>query len=252
VVTHGEVLHQHESGSYRITETRHPAEFALPRHTHDRSALTLVLDGGFCETIESSEWACANLTLVYKPAGLEHANRYGPRGATSFIVEFDNPAEGGPLGPGDFTQVLVPMALAARDACAHPSSTRLAADELIQELIARASRAHASRAKPPWLARVVDRLRASMTKPPALESLGQEAGVHPVHVSRAFRRHHGITMSRYVSRCRIAEAVRRLSQGSGISTVALELGYFDQSHLTTAFRRETGLTPAAWQRISRR
>jgi AraC family transcriptional regulator len=249
LVTHGVVLFQRESGRYRITETQHPAGFALPRHAHDRSALTLVLEGSFSETIRASEWTCEHLSLVFKPAGLEHANRYGPRGATSFIVEFDGATHAPPLGPGDFTQLLVPMALAARDALMHPASTHLAAEALIHEITS-PSRDREGSAKPPWLNRIVARLRESITDPPGLEELGIEAGVHPVHVSRAFRRSYGITMTRFLARCRIAEGIRQLARGAPIPTTAIGLGYYDQSHFTTAFRRETGMTPAAWQRLS--
>ncbi len=50
---------------------------------------------------------------------------------------------------------------------------------------------------------------------------------------------------------RAHRAAALLEQGSPISSVALELGYFDQSHLTNALKRFIGQTPAQISRVNR-
>ena len=71
---------------------------------------------------------------------------------------------------------------------------------------------------PGWLRRVEERLRATYGEPPALGDLAREAGVHPVHLSRTYRRFRGEGIGDFVRRCRVAEAARHImkpgAQGS--------------------------------------
>jgi AraC family transcriptional regulator len=76
-------------------------------------------------------------------------------------------------------------------------------------------------------------------------------GVHPVHLARVFRRHLGCSVAGYVRRLRLERAATLLSlERSPISAVAHSCGFADQSHLTRALRRETGLTPATFRRLA--
>lgn len=54
-----------------------------------------------------------------------------------------------------------------------------------------------------------------------------------------------------VQQIRIERAAKMLDEGLSIATVALELGYYDQSHFTRMFKKVTGLTPGAYQRTHR-
>ena len=66
---------------------------------------------------------------------------------------------------------------------------------------------------------------------------------------REFRRVFSISPGNYVMSIRI-NAVRRLLESSDklISDIAAECGFFDQSHLTRAFRKERGMTPGEYRR----
>jgi AraC family transcriptional regulator len=73
-------------------------------------------------------------------------------------------------------------------------------------------------------------------------------GVHPIHLTRAFRLHFRMTPGDYLRRCRLEKAAALLA---GTSTplveVALASGFCDQSHLTRAFRRSYRTTPGAYR-----
>jgi AraC-like DNA-binding protein len=74
--------------------------------------------------------------------------------------------------------------------------------------------------------------------------LAKECGVSEVHLARAFRHFHGITVGEYIRNLRIAEAKRDLaSSAESITDIAQRLGFFDQSHFTRAFKAATGLAP---------
>ena len=77
----------------------------------------------------------------------------------------------------------------------------------------------------------------------------REAGVHPAHLSRAFRDRYRETIHGRVRRLRLEWAARRLVESDDpIAGIALAAGFADQSHLTRALKAHTGLTPAAYRR----
>jgi len=82
-----------------------------------------------------------------------------------------------------------------------------------------------------------------------MEHLAHEAGVHPVHVARVFRRHHGCTAASHVRRLRVAWAQEQLLRpGASLAAVALAAGFSDQSQFSRAFRQVVGVSPARWRR----
>ena len=82
--------------------------------------------------------------------------------------------------------------------------------------------------------------------------LAPSLGVTRQHLARRFAQLVGVspkTFARVVRLGRVVERVRLVPPGAPVnwSALALELGYYDQSHLVDEFREMTGLTPTAWR-----
>jgi len=82
-----------------------------------------------------------------------------------------------------------------------------------------------------------------------LVDLASIVGYSPDHFSRLFKRALGQSPHQYVLSRRIerAKAMLKASDHS-IAEIAVACGFANQGHLTTAFRRKTGLTPLAYRR----
>jgi AraC family transcriptional regulator len=107
------------------------------------------------------------------------------------------------------------------------------------------------RRPPAWLKRVVDLLQARFLDGLRLPEVAREAGVHPVHLTRVFRAHHGVSLGAYVRGLRLDWAATRLAGSrSTLGDIALEAGFADQSHFTRMFKRHTGSTPGQFRRRS--
>src|SRR4029453_2350611 len=63
-----------------------PGTRQLP-HAHERDSVTLVLCGDLVEGSERGEERAAALSVVAKPAGVEHENFFGPAGARTLQIE---------------------------------------------------------------------------------------------------------------------------------------------------------------------
>jgi AraC-like DNA-binding protein len=75
-------------------------------------------------------------------------------------------------------------------------------------------------------------------------------GVSPYRLSRVFHRHVGVPLTRYRNRLRVGVALHRLEHGEpSLATLAAELGFADQAHLTRTVRAEVGETPHRLRRL---
>jgi len=81
--------------------------------------------------------------------------------------------------------------------------------------------------------------------------LAPALGVTRQHLARRFAELVGVspkTFARVVRLGRVVERARAIPPGEPVnwSALAIELGYYDQSHLVDEFREMTGITPGAW------
>ncbi|NUP21532.1 MAG: helix-turn-helix transcriptional regulator [Streptomyces sp.] len=83
-----------------------------------------------------------------------------------------------------------------------------------------------------------------------LLSLAELLAVSPFQLSRAFTRELGISLTHYRNRVRVSRALERLESGEpSLATLAADLGFADQAHLTRTIRRHVGHTPTAVRRL---
>ena len=81
-----------------------------------------------------------------------------------------------------------------------------------------------------------------------MDDLAREAGVHPVHLSRVFRRITGKGIGEYVHRLRIREACERMIKPeASLADISCDLGFADQSHFTRTFHTITGTSPGVFR-----
>lgn len=81
-----------------------------------------------------------------------------------------------------------------------------------------------------------------------LDQLAAVTGVDRFRLTRAFKAAYGMAPHAYLVQLRLATARRMLSQGEQPTTVAMTLGFADQSHLGRWFVRAYGLTPALYRK----
>lgn len=85
----------------------------------------------------------------------------------------------------------------------------------------------------------------------SLERLAARVDRHPRHLIDSFRRAYGVPPHTYQLQRRVREAKRLLVAGAAPVEVALELGFYDQAHFSTTFRRFTGVTPGRFRSATR-
>jgi AraC family transcriptional regulator len=263
----GRVSARLECAGLAMTEVHHMGAVRLPQHAHEASYFCLLLAGSYRETFGRTTLSYRPYTLGIHPAELVHHDEIGETGGRFFTVEISACRlaairEGAPpvfLGPGEVRDATtVGMMIRLHRLYCRMLVTGIAPDALEVdsaglELLAASERTQntAERRHPRWLSVVRDMLHDGGAEPVSATVLASQAGVHPAHLARVFRRTHGCTMAQYQSRVRIQRAcVRLASRGASLAHVAAEVGFADQSHFTRTFTAIVGIPPGAYRRLA--
>lgn len=90
-------------------------------------------------------------------------------------------------------------------------------------------------------------LRMNVKKPDIRAAIAA-TGLSTSHFYKLFGREIGMPVGRYIMKMRIARAVTLLRASSlPVSYIASDLGFYDESHLHRAVKRETGMTAASFR-----
>jgi AraC-like DNA-binding protein len=83
----------------------------------------------------------------------------------------------------------------------------------------------------------------------SLAGVAEVVGCSPFYLARQFRLATGETLSRYLLRLRLAEALRQMAEGeSDLARMAINVGFSSHSHFSARFRSMFGCTPARARR----
>ncbi|MGH7477886.1 MAG: AraC family transcriptional regulator [Longimicrobiales bacterium] len=255
---HGRFAPGVAAGPFRLREIRYPAGLRQPRHAHDACGITLVVAGVIRERAGSTEEIASALSIVVKPAGVEHSDDMGPRGARTLQIAFEpdwaRRFEEGGVDIGQWRWLHGRCAAAGFLAVLRSLSgtSALELEDLVLEAVSAIPCREANdRVPPPWLGRVVESLQDEPVGRSTVRELADEVGAHPVTVSRAFKAHYGCTISEYRRRVRLRRAAASIDEASrSLSRVAHAAGYADHAHLCREFRESTGLTPSEFRRLT--
>jgi AraC family transcriptional regulator len=242
-----------------LNEICYQPALRMSKHSHDSSRFILVVEGSVNHCV-GSERRCGPGSTVSVPRYEMHEDIVGDSGARCFMVELgypwlarhaagDLPADR--FGFAGLTGPISGLMIRLRRECRiADSASKLIIDGLVLELIGHVRRAGSpcSKIPPAWVVSVRDLLHDRFRDPLTIGDLATEAGVHPVHLCREFRRHTGLTVGSYVRRLRIDHACLELSRtGRTITEIALDAGFSSHAHFASTFRGMVGMSPNSFR-----
>ncbi len=99
------------------------------------------------------------------------------------------------------------------------------------------------------LTRACEFVLANYAQPIAIKELAARAHLSVSQLQREFQRLFGMSPGDYILRVRLLMTRRQLEETTTpVGTIALDGGFYDQSHFTRAFRAATGLRPLEYRR----
>jgi AraC family transcriptional regulator len=241
-------LQRAEFATFRVREVGYPAGGRMGRHAHDFSNVTAIISGEMDERTELAQHRGRACSVLVKPAGTLHENQWlGRRGTRTVSVELRDT----PLDTWRWLEDAETARAAIGLAAALHGSSREAVEAHAMALVALATNVpHPAQPVPPWLDEVKRTLEARFDEPLRFEDLAANVGLHPVYLSRAFRRHTGMAMSEYVRALRLRHARHLLSATARpLASISAESGFADASHLCRVFVDAHGVTAKTFRRL---
>jgi len=254
---------QHRTGYAGLEAMTYATARLFPRHSHEDYGVGLVAFGGHRSWSGLGAVEALPGDLIAVNPGEIHDGapmRGEPRGwrmiylKPSILVGLTEEAGGEPF---EFARPSFGDRLAARafgqlfGALTAPSADGLAVEERLLRLFDRLAVRHRGRTRrpspPPPVARALERLDDAPAAKTTLAELAALAGTSRFQLVRAFSRRLGLTPHAYLVQRRLRLARELLRSGRTPAEAAAEAGFSDQSHMTRAFVRCYGVTPARFR-----
>ena len=81
----------------------------------------------------------------------------------------------------------------------------------------------------------------------SIETLSNLVGLSPYYLIRSFRQQVGLPPHGYQGQVRLLRAKQALRSPQSLAEVAVNVGFYDQSHLTRKFKQSFGITPGQYR-----
>lgn len=242
-----------------LTETYRPPGLVLQPHFHEHANIALAVEGSFIETVGTKPYEVNPYSVIFRPAGEKHSNRYGNATARSLIIEVrpqllaEVRQVTGILDRASYVKAGLISHLALRifgefrmlDAVA-PLAIQALTLEILVEATRLDSRIEGS--PPQWLRQARDVIHEQFADSLSLFSVAEQVGIHAAHLAKLFRKHYGCTVGDYIRRLRLDCAAQLLARSEKtLSTIALAAGFYDQSHFVHLFKLRFGVTPGVFR-----
>ena len=255
---YGNAQRRIESAGLVLTEVRHLHGRKLPMHTHESAYFGLLLDGSYTERFMQKDTEYGPFSVGFHPPGFTHQDEIGPCGSRMFCIEvrdeflkkvrpyFSAPKFTPDLCGAETTWLGVKLYRAFRAG----TLDDLQMEEICGDMLERCGQASIGNEKlsPAWLERAMEMLHDSFREQITLEGIAQNLNVHPIHLSRVFRKKYGCTLGEYLNRLRVKFACSEMTRGwPTLNELALASGFSDQSHMGRVFKSIVGDTPAKFR-----
>lgn len=222
-----------------------PGERHAP-HTDPHSRISFLLRGGYREESRAGAIRMGPGDVLLKAHGAEHEDLFGEDGALLVALEFigDDPFCTPRFWRRSADIFALRHATAFLEAALAGDGAAVAAAGA--DLVAAQAEDRRRAEPPPWLSRLKQELEQASLAAADVAAHARAAGAHVAHVSRLFRRCYGVSITEYAQGHSVRRAIAALAAPDiPLSQVALDAGFYDQSHMGRVFRRVTGRTPGA-------
>lgn len=248
-----------------LTEVFHATftDHVYPPHSHDTWTVLIVDSGAIRYDIDRDDREADTRRVTVLPPHVAHdgESAHPGRGFRKRVLYLDLEAIGEELiGRAVDNSTLDDPALRTDISRLHQGFDRFRDDleweTRLGEIIARiqgwlAGKPAAAKSSRIAAIRLRDYLESHLYERLLLDNVAQDLGWNKTHLIRSFQNEYGIPPHRYLIGRRVEEARRRLVAGQAAAEVAVQVGFFDQAHMTRHFRAHLSTTPGRFQRSTR-
>jgi AraC family transcriptional regulator len=248
----GDILRSVQACGLALVDQHTQRRSILPRHRHGHAWFTFLFAGSYIERLSSLVRCRSAGMVIWHPADLVHANDFVSDGHNlNLVIEpewlEDLPSDISLPVSSRSWEGGTPYRIGLELYCGLNRNTQIP-HESVFDLISLCASSKPAHGQTRWLPLILEWMNDEYSCSLTLSEASKQAGVHPVHVSRSFRRMLGCTFREYLTLIRLRRATDLLKQSSTcITEIAFACGFSDHAHFTRTFKRATGLTPTAYR-----
>ncbi|AHM59638.1 AraC family transcriptional regulator [Flammeovirgaceae bacterium 311] len=228
-------------------------------HYHENAYFTFILEGRVLEGNKKEIYNCTPGSLLFHNWQESHYN-IKPRGFTRgfhielehnwfYALDIDMSKLQGSINL-KHPDLRILMYNIFRETRINDNTSTLSIQALLTALLDRmaATEDSTSGKIPLWVSALRDMLHDTATDNWSLKALSATLGIHPVHLSRDFKKYFGCTLGEYIRKVKVQQSLSLfLNKELSLTHIALASGFADQSHFIRCFKAVNGYKPSHYR-----
>ncbi|RKN83550.1 AraC family transcriptional regulator [Ulvibacterium marinum] len=256
----GKILLSSFGSSHTASITKYnPKSFNDKLHAHENAHFSYLFDGGCVEKKRSSYEICPG-NITYYEAGEKHQVTKVAKDTTRINLEFEDSflkqynISSGHMRTAVYRNPEARFLLMKvyRELVIDDSLSDLSLQMLCLELTVPKFVHPKNGNSTNWLENLEEYLRCTLPKKLSLDQLSEVCNLHPVTVSKGFATHFNCTLGQFKRKLMVERALPMVSSSElSLCEIALECGFFDQSHFTRTFKELIGCSPKTYRKFKK-
>lgn len=239
--------------SFKVSLTNHLAESKITKHAHANPYLCLLVYGNYNEK-SNVESVISSGEVLYRSAGYEHSNSFNKNDSLCLNIEINN--QDRLMTQND---IILPLSESKEKATIEIYKVLYAlknrsANDLLDIYCYESMLTHINTSEQNgnliWIKRIKERINDSPTELLSLDKLSFDFGLHPNYIIRKFKEVTGYKLSEYLTKIRLENSIKNLIlTESNLTEIALNSGFYDQSHFNRNFKKHITTTPLHFRKV---
>ena len=241
--------------NFTISMTNHLANSNISVHAHSKPYLCLLASGTYKEESNTSD-IISQGEVLYRTANYEHSNSFSNKGGLCLNIEMNDCEQIMTLNelhlPSKVSKQkgvieLYKLLYALKQGLPNDVINIYCYESMIAVINVFNGKGDLN-----WVKKMKERIDDNPIETISLDKLSIEFSLHPNYIVRKFKEITGFKLSEYLTKIRLEHSVKYLlSNEENITTIALESGFYDQSHFNKNFKKLLDTTPNHFRKVIR-
>ena len=239
--------------NFKISLTNHSPNSNISLHAHSKPYLCLLASGAYKEESNTSE-IIKQGEVLYRVANYEHSNSFSDKGGLCLNIEMNDYEQFMTLN-----ELHLPIKVSKQKGVIELYKLLYGikqglANDIINiycyESMIAVLNVFNSSGNIDWVKKVKERINDHPLESISLDQLSIEFSLHPNYIVRKFKEVTGFKLSEYLTKIRLEHSMKYLlSNEENITSIALESGFYDQSHFNKHFKKHINTTPNHFRKV---
>ncbi|WP_142785626.1 helix-turn-helix transcriptional regulator [Changchengzhania lutea] len=240
----GSIKFERTLKNYHVSISHHNIGEKIPKHNHANPYYSVNLGAAYIENNNFSKSIIDPGTIILRPKEYEHENTFINNVGFCFNIEVITISNNNVLqlfnnkninfAYFEFLQILIKTFNNYSDNELDCLITETLADRYNTQLLTKI---------PNWYNQVISKVKEEYCDSLTLSEIASSVALHPNYLARKFKKISGITLGDYIRMVRLKNASLMLHSNKRLTDIALEAGFYDQSHFSNSFRSAFKISP---------